>query len=170
MLTHYTQEMPYDLIVEPTYIVGCSHREDIIKYLIPSIKESLEDNKPYYDILKRRYKISERSAISDRIKTDLVEAKAGDNFFKILEEIDFSRLSKHASKKLLEDNNNLQINYLSATTFVPGDNIAGVEVIRYEPQYAIRIVENRIVGTTSHILPECHRQSEFIYKDKVIDS
>jgi hypothetical protein len=116
--------------------------------------------------LTQQYGARSRQAILNRIETDLRANIANNRFFEILKKIDFSRFAKDVSKKLLEKNNNFLYKYVDETMFIPGDNIAAVEIIGYESFHAIRIVLGN-AGLLSRIIPKSYEQKEFVYSDKV---
>ncbi len=169
IVIQYEEGRPYDLFISPKRVVQCNSADDIIRLLRedPSPLENLllKDQEYYTKIhayLGTGANVHEvRQGIINRLELN----HNNDEFISILEKIDFSRYVKHYMEIWMRENN-LQpiLEYPDATVFIPGDNIAGIEIIRYDTFYAFRFTHNN----RNQIVPRSYERVEFPHIRKVV--
>jgi hypothetical protein len=160
-------EKPYDLFLAPKHITACDNRDDIIRILKSNsnaiIREELNENESYLNTMKKYMNIeASPTEIANKIIAKLEDDKFSSNFFKTLEEIDFSKFVKQVAEALRKTNVSTALEYNDASIYVPGDNIAGIEIIKYESFHALSFKETEEVN----IFPKVYKKDELVYIKK----
>jgi hypothetical protein len=102
--------------------------------------------------------------IALRIIQRLNQPNEADEFFVVLEKIDFSRCVKVVTEELISAGTIPELQYGEAPSFIQGDNIVRVHIIKYEPAYALRLDH----GGVDYTIPKSYQPESFYIARKVI--
>jgi hypothetical protein len=134
---NYDDKPPYGIYLMPKYSIKCQ-KQELITALCTLVsttkaKDSIAEDKPYSKMMQKAFP----GDLAAELKKKL-EAASAEEFIKILEGLDFSRyaygtLRRIKGKQLIVGGNSV--------SFVPGDNIARVDILKYDTQFSC-IVED----------------------------
>jgi hypothetical protein len=175
ILSQYEQKRPYDIVIVSKQIIECDDLKDIVsafknhpdhplQTILHKDKSYRKKVIQYLETERERERDERRSPkqITQVIIDKLEKTGNNDEFINILEKIDFSRCVIPIVDQLLKERKKQEIEYKDATGFIAGDNILGVEIIKYETFSAISFKDNNIVPR-SYYRDELHAEkSTFI--------
>jgi hypothetical protein len=170
-------EPPYDLILEPKYVVSCSDRSRLLEILTesttPILLETLRIDKRYRNNIAK-YLIDEQGATSITTKSDAHDVHEEiikqffnkmktEDFFLILNVIDLSIYGERIVKSLLEKYHEHSFCEYGERVFIPGENISRVQIIKYDAFYGMELIEKG----ERRVIPPAYEIKENPYKKDV---
>jgi hypothetical protein len=183
ILSQYEKKQPYDIVIVSKQIVECddlkdivsafknhpdrplekilhkdkSYRKKVIQYLERERERERDERRSPEQITQIVTSDESPEQITQVIIDKLEKTGNNDEFIDILEKIDFSRCVIPIVDQLLKERKKQEIEYKDATGFIAGDNILGVEIIKYETFSAISFKDNNIVPK-SYYRDELHAE------------